>query len=131
MRTFHRMMVLLGLTVLPLLALAAPRVTFEWTLPEKRVDGRPLAPTEIDRVEIRCESPQSSTGALVWQAQGAESSLVLGADEFFQVGAVQSCAARVVDVNGLASQWSDPLRVERLANPSAPQLFRFTLQLSD
>lgn len=108
---------------------AAPHVTFEWTLPDRRVDGRALAPAEIARIELRCVVPQSSGEPVMYVAEGAATTLAIQSLEFFSAGASQQCQARVVDTLVQASQWSDPVAVDQLSAPAGPSLFRVTIQL--
>lgn len=106
-----------------------PHVTFEWTLPDRRVDGRVLAPAEIARIELRCVVPQSSGEPVMYVAEGAVTTLAIQSRDFFSAGASQQCHARVVDTLAQASQWSDPVAVDQLSAPAGPSLFRVTIQL--
>lgn len=108
---------------------AAPHVTFEWTLPDRRVDGRALAASDIERVELRCVVPQSSGEPVVYATSGAVTTLAVPSGQFFSAGASQQCQARVVDTLAQVSQWSDPVAVDQLSAPAGPSLFRVTIQL--
>lgn len=110
-------------------AAETPHVAFEWILPDKRVDGRALAPAEIDRIELRCVVPQSSGEPVLYATSGAVTTLAVPSGEFFSAGASQQCQARVVDTLAQASQWSDPVAVDQLSAPAGPSLFRVTIQL--
>lgn len=100
--------------------------TFTWGDPPERVDGTPIVPDlEIQSYRIRCE------GAEIVERTVERSQATPTGEEnqmtYEWVGAVQrggwyDCAMTATDTDTLESDWSNVVRVRKLAQPMPPDL---------
>ena len=119
-----------ALVLLPMLALSGPvaadyTVTWQWDSPTERVNGEPYdSATETDRYELHC-GRQDATELYIAQAPGGTNELSVDmADRLTDFGR-HDCVMRVVDNDGLVSDWSEPQRYVYNAAPGAPGRLRF------
>lgn len=105
---------------------ASPVITVEWTLPTTRTNGTPLSKEELKELEVLC---QGSQGIQQYLTIPQDLSLKIPLDTFFQKGAVQSCKVRVTDTLNQTGPWSQPVSVTRPEAPSAPAVFKITIQI--
>lgn len=105
---------------------ASPVITVEWTLPTTRTNGVALTQDELKELEILC---QGSQGTQQYLTTPQDLSLKIPVSTFFQKGTVQSCKVRVTDTLNQASPWSQNVSVTRPEAPSAPAVFKITIQI--
>ena len=105
---------------------ASPVITVEWTLPTTRTNGVALTQDELKELEILC---QGSQGTQQYLTTPQDLSLKIPLDTFFQKGTVQSCKVRVTDTLNQTSPWSQNVSVTRPEAPSAPAVFKITIQI--
>lgn len=105
---------------------ASPVITVEWTLPTTRTNGVALAQDELKELEILC---QGSQGTQQYLTTPQDLSLKIPVSTFFQKGTVQSCKVRVTDTLNQTSPWSQNVSVTRPEAPSAPAVFKITIQI--
>ena len=93
---------------------------FSWDDPTERTDGTDFFPEEIDRYVLSCVSVTQEAEIEVPRSEAME-----GEFEWLDavdVGGFYDCKMKVVDVEGLESDWSNTVTVRRVARPMPPVL---------
>lgn len=107
------------LVVLLFLLVAAPAYAVDllmtWVPPTTRADGTTLAVDELAGYEAQCDGQ-----AVLELSDGSATSAQITLDH-----GRYDCQMRVFDVDGLVSQWSEPVNVVVNASPNSPQIINF------
>ena len=97
---------------------------WKWIEPTERVDGSAYDPaTETDRYELHCGRDDPSD-IFITDAPGGTDNKVVDMDETLSSYGRYDCVMRTVDVDGLISDWSEPVQYVHHARPHPPIDFR-------